>query len=75
MSDIVSTDLAEAVADLDPAETLFIVSPKTYDARDDGGMALLAATPSLASLQIRVPARTHHSYPEAEELQPQRDPP
>ena len=50
VSNVDGTDFAEAVADLDPAETLFIVSSKTFTTLETMTNALTARAWSLAGL-------------------------
>ena len=58
VSNIDSTDLAEAVRDLDPAETLFIVSSKTFTTLETMTNANSARAWLLAGLGERRPGRS-----------------
>jgi glucose-6-phosphate isomerase len=60
VSNVDSTDLAEAVRDLDPAETLFIVSSKTFTTLETMTNARTARTWALAGLENKEESIAKH---------------
>src|SRR5262249_15963374 len=63
VSNVDGTDFAEAVRDLDPAETLFIVSSKTFTTLETMTNAHTARGRLLAGLKGEEPAIANHFVP------------